>query len=150
MSTGYWSLVEPLWDDISIYDAPDVFLRQYAEAPERARLLFAAHWAQSEFMNGGLGQFFSNPTGVLAPEAVEAFRAMGMRHCADLLAEAMAFFGDPYPRDRQTREAILERYLEEQGGDAIPLLEQENAMAVHIEEEAGGFDDAADRYAAGG
>jgi hypothetical protein len=148
MSTGYWNLVQSIWDEISIYDDPETFLQQFAKAPEKARILFAAHWAQSEFMNGGLGQFFSNPTGVLAPEAVEAFHTLGMPRCAAILADAMAFFGDPYPRDRQTRERIFLRFNDEQGEEAIPMLSQEDAMAIEIEEENGGFDAAADRFAA--
>ncbi|QQZ28937.1 hypothetical protein HMY34_09310 [Thiothrix subterranea] len=36
-------------------------------------------------MNGGLGQFFSNDTGILAPEAAIAFEKLRMPNCADIL-----------------------------------------------------------------
>jgi hypothetical protein len=101
-------------------------------------------------MNGGLGQFFSNSTGVLAPEAVEAFRELGMPRCASILSDSMRFFGETYPRDRTKREQIFERFFEENGEDTDLVLEQEDAMAAAIEEENGGFKEAADRYAAEG
>lgn len=103
----YWSLVEPICEKISIYDGPKVFVRQFRAAPRAAASLLAAHWCQSEVCNGGLDQFFSNSTGVLAPEALEAYRAMGLGEWADILAEAMRFFGEPYPRECQLREVKL-------------------------------------------
>ena len=38
-----------------------------------------------------------------APEAVAGFRAVGAGPLADVVAEAMAFFGEPYPRDQADR-----------------------------------------------
>ena len=143
----YWKLVEPVWDSISIYDGPERFLREYARAPEKSKVLFAAHWAQSEVLNGGLGQFFDIPTGVLAPEAVDAFRAIGMPECSSILAAAMRFFGETYPRETELRQDVFEEFYERYGEEAIPLREQEDAMAGAIEEENGGFWVAADRYA---
>ena len=150
MPEEYWKLVEPIWDKISINDAPEKFLLDFGKAPERPRVLYAAHWTQSEAMNGGLGQFFDNPTGILAPEAVEAFHSIGMPQTAAVLLAAMAFFGDPYPRDRTTRQEVFERFYEQEGEDAIPIHEQEDQFAELIEEENGGFWDAADRFAANG
>ena len=49
-----------------------------------------------------------NPTGVLAPEAVEALRAIGFAEASGLIERAMAFFGSPYPRDQEVRVARLE------------------------------------------
>lgn len=147
MSNSYWKYVEPIWDSVSIYDGSELFLRDFNEATEKQRVLFAAHWAQSEIMNGGLGQFFANSTGVLAPEAVEAFRALGMPKCASHLSEAMKFYGENYPRERSSREAAFARFYEEFGDDAIPLQEYEEAMASELEEENGGFRGAADNYA---
>jgi hypothetical protein len=69
--------------------------------------VFAANFCQSEVCNGGLHQFFSNPTGVLAPEAVAAFRAMGLPEVAQVVEDAMSYFGSPYPRDAEERQARL-------------------------------------------
>jgi len=147
MSNDYWKYVEPIWDSVSIYDGGDVFLKGFNEASEKQQVLFASHWAQSEIMNGGLGQFFSNSTGVLAPEAVEGFKKLRMPKCASILSDAMKFFGENYPRERTARENVLENFYEKFGDDAIPMLELEEAMATEIEEENGGFWDAANNYA---
>jgi hypothetical protein len=109
---GYWDLVEPFWESIDIYQSPKRFLDTYRSAPEIPRLLFAAHFCESEVSNGGLHQFFSNPTGILAPEAVQAFRRIGFADAAGILERAMGFFGTPYPRDQELR---LERLRTRQG-----------------------------------
>jgi hypothetical protein len=150
MSDLYWEFVEPVWDTISIYDGGDVFLEQYAKATGKQQTLFSAHWAQSEIMNGGLSQFFSNPTGVLAPEAVAAFIKIGMPECAEAIGNAMKFFGDEYPRDRQLREEYFDKFYDENGDQAIPLEQYEDIVADKIEEENGGFWESANQYAAQG
>lgn len=132
---------------MSIYDGADVFLSEFDKANEKQKHLFAAHWAQSEIMNGGIGQLFSNSTGVLAPEAVEGFFAIGMPNCATILSNAMRFFGENYPRDREIREAQLERFYELNGDEEIPMEEYEDAIALELEEENGGFEEAANKYA---
>jgi hypothetical protein len=103
----YGRLVEPVWGKISTSDRPEVFRRQYRQVRPEVGHLFAAHWCQSEVRNGGFYQFFWNSTGVLAPEAVEGFRAIGLPGCAELLAEAMRYFGVPYPRERVARQTRL-------------------------------------------
>jgi hypothetical protein len=108
MTDGYWRHVEPIWNAISIYDGPDTFLRQFSRVPEHAGHLFAVHWCISEVCNGGLHQFFSNSTGVLAPEAVAGFRAVGMPETAAIVEQAMARLPSPYPRDREDREDALD------------------------------------------
>ncbi|MGI9244851.1 MAG: DMP19 family protein [Verrucomicrobiales bacterium] len=143
-------MIKPIWDEISIYDGADRFLQDFAKVPQRPRTLFAAHWAQSEAMNGGLGQFFSNPTGVLAPEAVDAFKSLGMPRAAATLSDAMGFFGDPYPRDSSIREGAFDRFYDEHGEDAIPIIREEEQFAELIEEENGGIWKAADLYAKAG
>src|SRR4051794_7293410 len=103
----YWSVVEPFWDAVSIYDGPGEFARQFRAIPAKAGHLLAAHWCQSEVCNGRLHQFFTNSTGVLAPEALAAFRAIGLAEWAAILAEAMRFFGEPYPREQADRQELL-------------------------------------------
>jgi hypothetical protein len=102
-SAGYWSALEPFWDRVNIYDGPEAFLATYQGLPVLQRVLYAAHFCESEISNGGLHQFFFNDTGVLAPEALEAFRILRLEAAAHTLGEAMSFFGDAYPRDRATR-----------------------------------------------
>lgn len=132
---SYWRLVEPYWDAVSIYDGWDTFARQFAALPMSSKHLYATHWTQSEVQNGGLDQFFQNDTGILAPEAVEGFRALGMPHTAELLTDAMSIFGAQYPRDRMARM------------NATIPVSIENQFSELLEAEAGGFWEAADRFA---
>jgi hypothetical protein len=147
VSKSYWRFVKPIWDTVSIYDGGEVFLSEFQKLTDKQKVLFASHWAQSEIMNGGLGQFFANQTGVLAPEAVEAFNSLGMPECSEILKNSMGFFGEPYPRDRSIRDQYFENFYEEFNEDKIPLKEYEVRIATVIEDENGGFESAADNYA---
>jgi hypothetical protein len=106
---GYWSLVEPVWLPLnrSWDDGPEEFVRLFLSVRPDIGHLYAAHWCQSEVCNGGLYQFFSNTTGLLAPEALDGFRAIGAADWAEILAEAMKYFGTPYPREREDRQDVL-------------------------------------------
>lgn len=116
--------------------------KSYSKAPPPAGLLYASHFCQSEVCNGGFSQFFSNSTGVLAPEAVQGFRAIGQESVAKVVESAMLPLGSPYIRDREERQAVLET-LPPKAFDDL----DERFFAL-IETEAGGFQSAADRYAA--
>ena len=106
---GYWSLVDPVWLTLndSWDDGPVEFLRQFRTVRPEVGNLYAAHWCHSEVCNGGLNQFFFNTTGLLAPEAVEGFQVIGVGRLAEILTDAMNFFGEPYPRDRSLRVEYL-------------------------------------------
>jgi hypothetical protein len=146
---GYWKLVEPIWDTVSIYDGPETFLRQYNASPEASRVLFAAHWTQSEVLNGGFDQYFFNSTGVLAPEAASAFRQIGMPQTAAAVERAMSFFGIEYPRDRDERQEAIDTAHGASGDeDFDPFQEADDLFFDLIGEENGGFEAAADAYAA--
>jgi hypothetical protein len=144
---GYWSLVEPVWRSISIYDGPATFLRQFRTVRPEVGHLFAAHWCQSEVCNGGLHQFFSNSTGVLAPEALEAFRAMGLAEWADILAEAMRFFGSPYPRERADRQDLLAERGGRRRKEWDPFCALDERFFDWLHDEPDGWERAADAYA---
>ncbi|TDK18456.1 DUF4375 domain-containing protein [Luteimonas aestuarii] len=146
---SYWDLVDPIWEKVSIYDGGDIFLRQYNASPEASRILFAAHWTQSEVRNGGFNQYFSNSTGVLAPEAVVAFRALGMPQSAAAIEQAMAFFDSPYPRERNERQEALDAAWEASGDeDYEPFTDIDDLFFELLDTENGGFAAAADMYAA--
>jgi len=139
----YWTLVEPVWDEIEIYQGPEEFARTFARAPRPAGLLFAAHFCQSEVCNGGFDQFFSNSTGVLAPEAIEGFKAIGQNVVAEIIHEACSLFGEPFPRERSLRQSKLESI----DSELLDSLDQKFYGIIHSEN--GGFETAADSYAAG-
>ena len=143
----YWAAIEPIWYSISIYDGPEVFLAQSRAVPRQLRHLFACHWCQSEVCNGGFHQFFSNPTGVLAPEACVGYAAIGMPGCAKVIREAMGFFGLPYPRDRNKRHEMLRASPGEDREKHHPFTAMDTRFYDLINSEGGGFFHAADVYA---
>lgn len=100
-------IVDPYLNTVSIHDGPARFLEDFAKLPQAARHIFAVLWCDHEVCNGGLHQFFSNSTGVLAPEAVSGFRAMNLACLGELVETAMQQLGSPYPRDRGTRQDAL-------------------------------------------
>ena len=104
-----WRIIEPYWEAVSVYDGPLQFLQDFAQLPEPARHLFAVWWCDAEVCNGGFHQFFANSTGVLAPEAAQGFRAIGLDQCAECVESAIARFGDPYPRDQALRDDGLRK-----------------------------------------
>jgi hypothetical protein len=103
----YWKLIDSAFDAVSIYDGPTVFAEQFGMLKPEIGHLLAAHWCQSEVCNGGFHQFFTNSTGVLAPEALVGFQAIGIPEWAALLRSAMDVFGVEYPRDRDQRHSLM-------------------------------------------
>ena len=150
MSTdeSYWTVLESNWETIDIYHGPETFLRTFSTVRREVGLLFAAHWCQAEVCNGGLGQFFGNSTGVLAPEAVEGFRVLEQTQIAELVTEAMGLLGQPYERERGRRNDLLDLLPDDtydRIGRALGDLNQK--FYGLIRSEAGGFEAAANRYA---
>jgi len=136
----YWSFVDPVLETININETPEIFRRTFDSVPRVSARMYAAHFCQSEVCNGGFEQLFYNGTGVLAPEAAEAFREIGQTQIAALIESAMKLFGDPYPRDWEDRR----RRLSELRKSALNALDDQ--FFTLIESEAGGFQNAADRY----
>jgi len=143
----YWSFIEPIWGVVGIHEDPDVFLNQFRKLPPEQGHVFAATWCQSEVLNGGLHQFFWNPTGVLAPEAVAGFHAMGLDECAEILEEAMSFFGDDYPRDQEKRADILDRIPGDTHEERDPFHHMNDKFYDGLDYENSRFEKAADEYA---
>jgi hypothetical protein len=118
---SYWDRIQNAFKSTSIYDGADRFCGQFAELPTNIGDLLAAHWILSEVSNGGLHQFFANPTGVLAPEAAQGFERMGLPEVADVIRRAMAMFEGTYPREQLDREAFLSSH----GPEAFEPLERQ-------------------------
>jgi hypothetical protein len=104
---SYWNHIEEAFERVSIYDGEEAWLSGLKAYPEYIQELLAAHWTMSEVLNGGLGQYFQNSTGVVAPEAIEGFTRIGQLEVANILKAAMAYFGTEYPRDREIRGKLL-------------------------------------------
>jgi Domain of unknown function (DUF4375) len=141
-TTEYGRLIEPIWETINIYDGPEIFLAQFGVLRPEIGHLFAAQWCESEVCNGGFHQFFYNSTGVLAPEALAAFRAIGLHEWAEILDEAMRFFGEPYPRDQEQRQKLLDAVDMGEDGEGNPFDRLDEKFY-----ECARFENAANEYA---
>jgi hypothetical protein len=146
--TSYRELVDPLYETLVTWKTADLYLERTRGIREDLALLFGAHLAYWEIGNGGFTQFFWNSSGIVAPEAVRGFRMLGMPRSAEIVERAMLHFGQPFPRDWETRQAMFDEGEEPFGGEEDAVLAALDAeMFPLVEEEAGGFEAAADRYA---
>src|SRR5690606_9291996 len=138
-----WPFSDVPSDAISIYEGPEVFLQDFAQGSRTQQIAFAGFWFQAEVLNGGLEQFFSNDTGVLAPEAVAACRDVGLPDLASRLEQAMGWFGQPYPRERNVREDALEAFADNHAHSEGPFDELDDVVASLICDEGPGLEQAA-------
>jgi hypothetical protein len=164
---SYWNVLEPHFTSINIYETPGTFSASIAAVPRYVVLLYAAHMCQSEVHNGGFLQLFWNSTGIIVPEAIEAYRTIGMPSLASLVERTAQPLGAPYPLDREDRwDALLQASgLSETQFEAILRSEKDlyTAFAKATQSlgferldrefwetakaENGGFETAATRYA---
>ena len=103
----YRTCIDEAFDEVNIYADAGALSEGLHEFPQWVGDLLCVHWLLSEFLNGGLMQFFINSTGILAPEAITALRRMRLPEAAEALNRAVEFFGSPYPRDKKDRYQIL-------------------------------------------
>jgi hypothetical protein len=147
MPADYWQLVEPVWDSLVQWDEIPAFLSAFASAQASARTLFAAHWLYSEVCNGGFHQFYWNTTGILAPEAADAYAAIGMPRTAEIVRRSIAWFPAPYPRDREIRIELLDRHADTHPRSKDPFNSLDDEYYEAVESESGGFISVADAFA---
>lgn len=100
---SYWWHIDRAYRETSIYDGAEVFEAAFKKLSPHIGDLLAAHWFLSEVSNGGIMQFFLNPTAVLAPEAIEAFAHFGQDEISAVLKRCVAKLGPTYPREHEER-----------------------------------------------
>ena len=103
----YAKVYTPYYDNLADWDDPEAWLKSYHSVPKKPRNLFCVHWTHLEVFNGGFWQFFFNSTGVMAPEAVVAFKAIGMSDVAAVIERAMSKLGPAFPRLKAGREQLV-------------------------------------------
>jgi hypothetical protein len=150
--TTYWATIEPFWNELPT-DSPAAYLEFYNRMRPVARDLLTTHWVFSEVSNGGFHQLFTNPTGLLVPEAIGGFRSMGLADLADITAEASLFFGRTYPREQESRIEALEAYaaqaVDEDDWNPFEELDDRFYAALEIETGQDTYTSRADVYATG-
>ena len=141
----YLSAIRRAEETIELDGGAEDYLESLARTPRELGLLYAAYVCQDEVSGGGFEQYFFGGAGVSAPEALEGFSAIGQASVASLLKGAMELFGGEYPRERLDRVEILDGM---DGGTADTLMALEENFLDMALKEAGGFEAAAEQYAA--
>ena len=108
----YFDLLEDYEGQVDIFGDADAYVSQISKVPRKIQNLIALNFFVSQVVNGGLLQFFSNSSGVVAPEAVVALAEINQVRAGEILKTAMKHFGNDYPRNRETRQSyIKETYI---------------------------------------
>ncbi|MFO1004250.1 MAG: DUF4375 domain-containing protein [Planctomycetaceae bacterium] len=118
-----------------------------SKVPPDAHMIPSVMYGKSDIDNGGLHQFFANGTGVMAPEMQQWCERAGLPQTAEVLREAIAVFGDEFPRSQEARQGFLMEYAkanEAKGGRNSwnPFAELDDRFYKSTEQ----FDDTADRW----
>jgi hypothetical protein len=136
----YWEACARACEDLAWSSGPEQFLDSFLAVPNWLRVLIAADWCQKEICNGGMLQFFTNSTGIVAPEAIEGFRALGLSECAKLLEEGIKI------RDQDEREEFEERFPGEERSQWDPFYRLDAPFYVALGRDNDRFDQAAQAY----
>lgn len=82
----------------------------YEALSEHQRLYSAVFMCDAEINNGGLAQYFVNSSGDQWRDALDGFKAMGLKERLDILTEAIEKFGNTGPStDRNIRQDQLSK-----------------------------------------
>lgn len=106
-------LLMPYYEPMNAYGGvkkSSLFLKGFASMPFPVQHLFAVIWCDIEVCNGGFDQFYSNSSGIIAPEALLGYRALGFLEMAAILGETLKIFGPEFPRLRTFRNIALKKY----------------------------------------
>lgn len=90
--------------------------------PRDVQLLAATDYGKSDIENGGFHQFFYNHTGTYAPEMFEWFTRAGFPEAASTVKDAMAVFGEQFPRSQSERQRFLSTFSEDDRSDWDPFF----------------------------
>lgn len=86
---SYWDHIKDAFAKVSVYDGEEIFASGVSKLPDYAGDLLATHWFLSEMSNGGIAQFFDNPTCVVTERAMIGFRTMDLPQVADAIERAV-------------------------------------------------------------
>lgn len=112
-----WAVIEKIWNELNTPYSPDARLSDLSPGQ---RAIYSLQWIRSEVVNGGFDQCFSNPAGYLLPDARAGATLFESREWSELLSEAESVFSDPYPKDTQRRQELLD----DLSPDALALLDR--------------------------
>jgi hypothetical protein len=100
-------VIEPVWWSANIYDGPEPYELSLLQFTRSQRLVFAVLWYAAEVNNGGHRQFYSNSTGIVWKDALEALRVLDMPEFADVLERSAELLGGTPSLGREERSEQL-------------------------------------------
>ncbi len=110
-------VVQHVWSAVANGDDGAARRRGLSLATAGQRAVYAVMFSSSEICSGGFRQYFWNPTGALAREAVQGFRLIGLLSHADLVLRVLTEHPELDTEDRSARIAALDALLAGVGGD---------------------------------
>ena len=125
----YFIVIEPVFWSVSIYDGPTQYERDLARFSNEQRLGLAYHWYLSEVNNGGHDQFYYNSTGIVWPDALNAFLAIGAEEVATIIKASVSRLGGDPSLDREERQQQLDLFnpdFEDLDNELFRLEEQDD------------------------
>lgn len=126
------------WSD-SGYDPSQSLL------PRDVQLLAAADYGKSDIDNGGFHQFFYNPTGTYAPEMIEWFTRAGLPEAASAVKDAVAVFGQDFPRSQSERQRFLLTFSGDDRSDWDPFFRIDDRFYSALDDDAA-YTEAANKW----
>ena len=142
----YLAFIQPVCNYLYSYENWDELSNELSKLDIKLKNLYVAHCAITEICNGGIDQYFFNSAGILGPESVIGFEALGMFKCAEAVQHACQMLGTPYPRDRFLRQQILEDLRDSYPENNGPFDDLDKTFYKYMTIEAGGWETAADTY----
>jgi hypothetical protein len=133
----YFAVIEPVFWSVSIYDGLQRYEEDIARFSKEQRLVLAYHWYLSEVNNGGHYQFYDNSTGIVWPDALKAFAAIGAEDVVAIIEASISRLGGNPSLDREERQQQLEQMN--------PAFEDLDSELFKLEENIG-FDDKVLRF----
>ncbi len=104
---------------IDIEARPDLYLEQFHKANPVAAYLFVMYWVVGAIAGDGFYFVFEAREGQIFLEAIEGFKRIGMPKTAEILEQAGAQLGIPYPRGIVLRGKRLAKLVSQVPIDSI-------------------------------
>lgn len=106
---GSYEIIEPLWWSVDIYNGEEKYTSDLSKFSKEQRYVFAINWYLAEVNNGGHDQFYYNSTGIVAEDALQGFKELGLIENYNILKESFVLMGGLPSKDREERQNQLDK-----------------------------------------
>jgi hypothetical protein len=103
------AIIEPVYWTVNIYGSPQEYEASLKAFSRPQRLVLGLHAYIAEVNNGGHEQFYLNSSGIVWPDAIEGFTAIGVPEGALILRESAERLGGSPSLEREERNRQLQQ-----------------------------------------